>query len=1384
MNAHVARTCTEVSANSDDPQPLSQFREQQAYVLLGDPGSGKTTEFEREREALGIAAEYVKARDFTTFSVPSHPEWQGKTLFIDGLDEMRAGAIDFRTPLDEIRGRLDQLGRPRFRLSCREADWLGTNDFQSLAAISPDSQITVLRLDPLSIEAATELLRSRGFSDSKAEEFIEETRERRLGALVGNPLTLILLADAVDQGDEWPQMRRGLFEMACQKMAAEQNQEHLVGAGPVATDSVLDGAGYLSVLYLLADLPGFSSTPVANASSNVRLDELDGLPALLSPDCLERALKTRIFTGVNGQSHSPLHRHIAEFLAGRYLARLIDEGLPASRVVALMTNPSNGRVVTTLRGLSAWLAAHSPNARQLLIDADPVGVGLYGDIGDLSTDEKRRLLESLAASASQGPLFGHEGRDGRVDGYRDNTAWAFRSLASADMAESIGELISGLESGYQQDRIMDFILRVLSEAEPSELQSLTDLESDLVAILKSSTWPAHVRESALEAYLHITPEGNAKADVLLGLLVDIHNRQISDPDDDFRGDLLRHLYPRWLSPSQVWRYVFPENRPNYFGHFARFWHRDLLEQSSDQHIAELLDSLCENRSSRLAELEQSHFEDLPLQLLVRGLETRGDDIETSRLYEWLDAPRRSYGSLGLGEEPAQRIRAWLEARPQVQKSVFLTWIRRHESNERFEIYEYWNCNALHQSKPPADFGVWCLEKAVELVDAEPFAAQELLRQSYRSLDDPLIGEGLTLEFLDGQTKESDILAARLDQLCNPPPPSDEASERKRELDDRLAELDAERRQQVADWQALLRSIEVELRENRAAPHILNNLAKVYFALFINVEERALSQERLSEFVGGDASLVDAVLEALRGAAFREDLPDVDRTIALHSESRHDYLAFPVLASMDLLQSDDPTRLEALSDLQRRKALAIRYCEADTRRQEATSPCHDVWLHQNPDLVLDVLYQCAVAALKDGEVYLSGLVDLDRVTGLEDQVHGIRIRLLRALSVRAPSKQLPLLDRLLGRALLHPDNAALSALVDKKLVAKSTTEAQRVRWLMVGALLFPEEHRQPLRDFVSHNNDRTRHLAEFLRGSSGRDRYGPSVMGQCSSPFLLQDVIEMLGRLYPPLMVDGFRTLEMDASDRIASLISLLGSLSGDEATQALSNLVEDPQLAAWHNLLRRTMESQRTLLGDASYLHPSREQVQRTLDNGAPANAADLAALVTERMTELCLRLRGDNSNLWRPFWNEDSYGRPESSKSEGSCRDAFLDILRRELPDGVTVEPERSYSAGTRADITVSYGGINIPIELKKATNDSLWSGLRDQLIDQYAKDPATDGYGIYMPLWFGLEGHKIPPPPPSIGRRPATPEELQQRLEQDLTVDQARKVSVLVLDVTKPGD
>ena len=120
------------AASSAKSGSLEDHRDALAYVLLGEPGAGKTTAFEMECDADPEGSERVSARDFVELDPESHPEWRGKTLFIDGLDEMRTASGNWRRPLDSIRRSLESLGYPRFRLSCRAGEWLGEDDAAAL----------------------------------------------------------------------------------------------------------------------------------------------------------------------------------------------------------------------------------------------------------------------------------------------------------------------------------------------------------------------------------------------------------------------------------------------------------------------------------------------------------------------------------------------------------------------------------------------------------------------------------------------------------------------------------------------------------------------------------------------------------------------------------------------------------------------------------------------------------------------------------------------------------------------------------------------------------------------------------------------------------------------------------------------------------------------------------------------------------------------------------------------------------------------------------------------------------------------------------------------------------------------------------------------------
>ena len=121
---------------------------------------------------------------------------------------------------------------PRFRISCREIDWLGDNDRKNLRVVSPEKRIALLRLNPLTKEDIQQILDVHPeVGDPRS--FVAEARRLGVDGFLENPLTLDMLARAVGGGQLWPRGRLETFALACRQMASEFNEEHH-GSSPIA----------------------------------------------------------------------------------------------------------------------------------------------------------------------------------------------------------------------------------------------------------------------------------------------------------------------------------------------------------------------------------------------------------------------------------------------------------------------------------------------------------------------------------------------------------------------------------------------------------------------------------------------------------------------------------------------------------------------------------------------------------------------------------------------------------------------------------------------------------------------------------------------------------------------------------------------------------------------------------------------------------------------------------------------------------------------------------------------------------------------------------------------------------------------------------------------
>ncbi len=1343
MTFLVPRHFTEI-LDAEAPTPgheLAEYRDTGAYVLLGDPGSGKTETFKHEASATG--ERFITARDFLDLDI--RDSWRNTTLFIDALDESRAGEGDGRTPLSRIRGKLDQLGRPRFRLSCREADWLGASDRGALQGVAPDNRIVTLRLEPLAEEQSLAILRNRQ-DVPDADAFLATARERGLAVLLENPQTLHLLADAL-RGQDWPDSRAKTYDLACRQLVLEPNPEHLAakrGKRP-AIDRLLDGAGYLSAIGLLADIPAFS----LNAAD-------PGYPSpehLSSPSPLpmSQALATRLFKGLDGrQRFMPIHRSVAEYLAARYLAQRLEAGLPLGRVMALMTG-ADGGVVSGLRGLHAWLAVHSPGGRPTLIDTDSLGVVLYGDVQSFSRMDKQRLLEGLRALARQHAGFR----------WQDWSASPFGALATPEMEPVFREILTSPNRDEAQQALADCVLDALRHgpAQPS-------LDEILLAVVREGDrWPG-VRSEALKVYLRSWPRDPAP---LLELLDDIHSGQVEDREDELLGMLLDTLYPGHIPVRRLLDYLHPPKRPSFIGTYLHFWDGRLADQVAGDDLPVLLDELAQ-RKLPLDLTHDYHYRKMVGALLVRGIEVHGEDASVARLHAWLGIGLDEYSHPRLDRKHHECIEAWLSRRPQRYKEVLLHGLRTCSDEDKLRLCFHYCQQRLYGASIPEDLGLWFLGLAEHMANSA--LAREMFEEAVTALIFERGYQGLSLDLLESWVGVHPDYQELLQSLLYWEIPDWRKEDATRQRDRKL-----EKAKRRSDWRRSYREHIDELRAGKVAPQNLHNLAMVYFNLYSDIEGE-MPWDRLMDLLDGDGELVQAALEGLRAVPLRPDLPTVEEIVELEAKGRMHFIRLPCLAAAEEIYRETPAALLAWPDGVLERLLAFRYTYA--------AGDEPAWVEAlvtgRPALVAKVLVTYVSRLFSAPKAHLHGLYPLQH-----DETYTAVARLavpglLKAFPPRARKNQLTHLETLLKAGLRHMERVNLIGLIAHRLGLKSLDASQRVYWLAAGLLLDPARYEADLSAFVGSNQTRARHLAGFFHGRM--EQWSPE---QTLPPTSLGLLIGLLGSGCSPVEWSSgahWGSPAMETADLVQGLINRLGGSPDEEAARLLQGLLADPKLSRWHGALRHAMQSQQVSRREALYRHPSREEVEHTLANLQPANAADLAALTGEYLLELAHWMRDGNTDAYKQFWNEDSHRHPTTPKVEESCRDILVDKMRDRLGRlGIDIQPEARHADEKRSDIRVSWGaaqGFHIPMEIKRDRHRDLWRAMREQLIAQYTRDPGCMGRGIYLVFWFGGEGMPVPS---DGGTRPRNARELEDRLRNTLAPEEQRLIQVCVLDASRPG-
>ncbi|WP_158898702.1 NACHT domain-containing NTPase [Burkholderia sp. L27(2015)] len=1317
---------------------FSDFLSRSNIVLLGEPGAGKTYLFKMAAEAAG--GRYMTVRQF--LNVP--PNWANDHIFIDALDEKRGGRGDDDI-IDALVQKLFASPPAALRISCRERDWLGESDLEAFQPyFEAHDSVTVLALHALRPEEQREVLESRGLHD--VDSFLEEANRRELGEFLRNPQNLLMLAEVVAKNDSWPSTRAELFQKSTQLLLSEHNKAHLRkdGYGP---EDLRSTAGALCALRLISGVEGLG---IDEQSTDAEFPGFGTIP-FLEKDKIRAALRRPVFVSTtDGAGVDYIHRTTAEYLAAQWLASKMNHGLPITRVTALLG--LDGRPATELRGLHSWLPVFAPKFAHLFIDADPYGVFVYGDAALLSSEARVHLLSALSDLSRRDPWF-------RSD---DQSRERLAALCDPAMDDAFRSILRLAEPNHAM-RLL--VLEALAAGNISR-----GLLIDVASVLIDTTGGLSERRAALRALLTGGDEGKR-------FVADACKGAIGWTSDAFylRAEAISSLYGEAFGPSDVITLLTRlQIASEDVSRSVQTWM--LTESVPADDASVILDGVPppvrDNENSRRVGRNASTVSNVLTMLLIQVLK---DSTRPSgaKLWIWLSNLTSYDGPSALAEH----------LRTALLNNKMLLLDALDEGIRTLSVNENW----------------WKMLNDLRRKTQNTLSDQEMLYRLVAQLAD------LNAD----ATKAANVYEAALSLACLSPTENvalfellyaegeraDLREVRERALVSEISQW------RIDDAQRKSRQFDADLVSNKQIRHsfgqneqaireglLLNWLgwiAQAYFAQLSEVSHESPPRQRLTALLG--EKYTSAALLGMATVLARPDLPTIDAVgkADVQGSIRAWWLA--VIAALDERWNDNPS-LDGLSDELISTAIAINLvCPTEERQGNTIRSLSHSWanatLKQRPELVRDAYVAVAAAGLDAGLPHVHGLHELRWKTELSQYRSAIGFQLLRRYP-NAPAQQLQqLLECACSDSQMHADFLRLAR--DTLAPGHALDAEGHARWLVTAFAIAPAEFESLFVACAQTNPN-----AIWLLRDIAIPADVPSTRADQHVKFaveLRERIILLVGDRFPdtPHPVRGWSGNQnpWDASEFLKKMVNRISADASPEATASLARLLTNERIVTYRDFILHASASQRMRRLDAEYRQPTWAQTVTTLASGAPANAADLHALVVDTLSDIANRIANANNDIYKRFWNEDGYGKVTNPKPEESCRHVLIDFLRDRLqPLGVVIEPEGHMADGKRADLTVSHGLHKIPVELKRNYHAEVWDAAQTQLDGMYTADPGASRYGVYGIFWFGDARDRKTPLHPTTRSRPESAETMAEMLRYIVPFERRSHIAVLVFDVASP--
>ena len=1300
------------------------FEVEDAIILLGDPGMGKTTLF---RDAA--KANYTTVRNFLIDPRVADV----KPLYLDALDEYRT-ITSGQDASAEVAKTLCSLNKPKFRLSCRAADWFGSPDQEAFRAASASGRVVVLELCPLSRD---EILNAvKGIVPEPAV-FLDEAELAGLGKLLGNPQTLKLLARAWGTNKK-PRNKFEAYEIGVSELIKEFNPQH-VARGVTSPDpgDLRKAAGAAASTILLSNSVGISRTESADAKGYV------SFPIVPYPNRndLDAVLRRRLFISSEVDRFELIHRTIAEFLAAEDLSKRILSGLPIDRVMALICG-IDGRPVSSLRGLFSWLMCKLGHIADGYVERDPYGLVTYGDASMLPPNAQCEIWIGLSQLRDPWFLTNEDDRG------------SFRELANPNTAKILQELLKGPATGIH---LKIAVLEAIADS--TENIGLTEILQDMVLEKHDNTW---IRSTALKAFAKSIHNDDVQLEAL--------DRELAQAADDpgapaIRVDLLRltltsgSLAPRLLSIME--QAVSAKKKDHTIGRLY-----PLIDLPSDSDLDEILDGAGRMLTHEIDYRYEIELRSLFDEWLNRRLEST-IPLTALQLSSWLrnlHLIRNHYSDKTL---------AALKARFEQEQSLFEKVFELLSNDPPNKERSFWLFIA-HDLRELLPETVWPVPQyefflARAEKEKDPERAADLFRMYISWF--PMEGASVALaeaglDLLDRRNDIAKVLgnwkSCKIEKWHK-----DQWKRHEKERRENLANRD----QNVAYLIPRLTTIR-EGEEER----ILGWAAGVYLCLFYRFNDISDARERLVSVTNDE--IADALVKGFIRYTENPNIPRKDAII-------ESWLANSIPRSHILLSLSVFLRYIAGMSVPKEALPSCIAAVVTAFNASHNVPGHDetlsAWIRQevrkNPNVVNSVLKEMWILSATKKQGTLPGFYKLRQDSDLQQFLASLSADVLKT-EIRENHDTV---GRLVSVLLFHDQRSAL-AIGEIELARSELPPEVRAIWTTALFVIDPSKYLDPWRTLMSGEDAALWNAIEVIKGRR-HEKKGVVSLTSAQRAEVVASVGQRFANVgYPSGPSSGSQN-PWDASEFVANQIRLLVADGSADAGALLERLENDSGLASYHDLIRHQRAQYEKQQRESSFTFASPAQIAEAIQNSAPATPNDLLAFVVDHLGVLAYELARTQRERYRAYWNESGRNLIKP-KHEEVCSGLLADDLQNRVQSqNLIVTVEHHMIADKECDLMILQGTERLlPVEVKHHYNAELWTAWRTQLDRLYTRDAKAGGLGIYLVLWSGEAEDRRMPKIPNGVKRPASAIELRSALESLIPKVDRHRLRVIVVDISRP--